>query len=128
MKRESSDASSAGLLPDAFSSMAADGSPPRSRSGSRRRRAQKVVELLRAAKRGGDGGEPLHDQARSMVERQLAAVLGGRQLDRKLVRPEHEEAEHKISCARRVPARFSPPVRFVAHFWRLFLKACFTKV
>jgi len=84
--------------------------------------------LLRAAKRGGHGGEPLYDQARSMVERQLAAVLGGRQLDRNLVRPEHEEAEHKISCARRVPARFSPLVRFVAHFWRLFLKACFTKV
>jgi hypothetical protein len=63
-----------------------------------------------------------------MVQRELAAVFRRRQLQRQAMRREHEEVEHAADSASRVPARFSPTVRFVAHFWRLFLKAFVTKV
>ena len=94
---------------------------------STRRRAEEVVQLPRTAERGRHRPEVLQDDPVRMVQRELAAVFGGRQLQRQSVRRQHEEVEHAHTGARRMPARFGPPMRTDAHFWRRFLKPRFTK-
>jgi hypothetical protein len=60
----------------------------------RLRSADQIVQLLCAPKRGRDRAEVLDDAASGVVQRQPAAVLGGRQLPGELIPLKHEKAEH----------------------------------
>ena len=97
-------------------------------SGATRRSDQEVVQLPHAAERGRHRREVLQDDPGRMVQRELTAVLGGRQLQRQPVLRQHEEVEHAFDRARRVPSSIGTQLRRAAHFQRRFLKALLTKV
>jgi hypothetical protein len=59
--------------------------------------ADKIVDLLRAPKRGGDRAEVLDDDASGVVQRQPAALLRGRQFPWELIPLKHEKAEHGVA-------------------------------
>ena len=73
----------------------------------RLRSADQIVQLLCTPKGGRDRAEVLDDAASGVVQRQPAAVLGGRQLPGELIPLKHEKAEHGFAYRIRVPANLA---------------------
>jgi hypothetical protein len=84
------------------------------------RSADQIVQLLCAPKRGRDRAEVLDDTAPGVVQRQAAAVLGGRQLPWELIPLKHEKAEHgfedRISSTRESGTRLLTLARLRPRF------------
>ena len=78
------------------------------------RRADQIVQLLRAPKRGRDRAEVLDDAASGVVQRQPAAALGGRELPGELIPLKHEKAEHGFAGRISSTSEFGPPLLTLA--------------